>query len=128
MNILLVDAGPAMRQLSAGLAEAGHTIQQVSDLAAARAALESAAVDAVVGDSRLLDREKQPQSNGSDEAASANSLRSQLRRFEAQIILRALQEAHGDRRLAARRLGIGLSSLYRKIEELDIRDQARAAH
>ncbi|MBE0624938.1 MAG: hypothetical protein IH606_09015, partial [Burkholderiales bacterium] len=31
---------------------------------------------------------------------------------------RAVDDAGGDRRLAAQRLGIGLSSLYRKLEEL----------
>lgn len=46
------------------------------------------------------------------------SLRDQLRRFEAAVISRALDDAGGDRRLAAQQLGIGLSSLYRKIEEL----------
>jgi DNA-binding NtrC family response regulator len=59
---------------------------------------------------------------------SAGTLRSRLRRFESEVILRALEEADGDRRIAAQRLGIGLSSLYRKIEELDIRERLRAAH
>jgi DNA-binding NtrC family response regulator len=127
MNILFLDANPALRQLSAGLAEAGHTVQQVADLAAARAALASAEVDVVVGDTRLLASEK-----AAVEAANGtpapNSLRLQLRKFEAQVIMRALEESNGDRRVAAQRLGIGLSSLYRKIEELDIRDRVRSSH
>ncbi|MCS7101446.1 MAG: hypothetical protein NZL99_07100 [Burkholderiaceae bacterium] len=49
----------------------------------------------------------------------------QLRRFESEVILRALEQSDGDRRIAAQRLGIGLSSLYRKLEELGIRDRAR---
>lgn len=61
-------------------------------------------------------------------AATENGpLRSQLRRYESEIIMRALEDADGDRRIAARRLGIGLSSLYRKIEELAIRDRVRAS-
>ena len=44
-------------------------------------------------------------------------LRDQLRKLERQIVLRAIEEAAGDRRLAAQRLGIALSSLYRKLEE-----------
>jgi two-component system response regulator AtoC len=52
-------------------------------------------------------------------AASGGNLRDQLRRIEADIILRSIEEASGDRRLAAQRLGIGLSSLYRKIEEYE---------
>jgi two-component system response regulator AtoC len=44
-------------------------------------------------------------------------LRERVRRFEVGLIRRAIDEAHGDRRLAAQRLGIGLSSLYRKLEE-----------
>lgn len=45
-------------------------------------------------------------------------LRDQLRWIEAGIIAKALDEADGDRKVAAQRLGIGLSSLYRKLEEL----------
>jgi DNA-binding NtrC family response regulator len=125
MFILLLDANPALRQLSAGLAQAGHTIQQVPDVAAARAALAQSEVDVVVGDARLLAGES---ADARAETSTPNSLRAQLRRFEAQVILRALEETDGDRRVAAQRLGIGLSSLYRKIEELDIRERVRAAH
>lgn len=46
-------------------------------------------------------------------------LRDQLRSIEANLIARALEEAGDDRRLAAQRLGIGLSSLYRKLEEFE---------
>ncbi|WP_428302765.1 sigma-54-dependent transcriptional regulator [Immundisolibacter sp.] len=45
------------------------------------------------------------------------SLRERVRRFELSLILRTIEDAGGDRRLAAQRLGIGLSSLYRKLEE-----------
>ena len=50
---------------------------------------------------------------------SIGSLREMLRRYESEIIYRALSEAGGDRRAAAQKLGIGLSSLYRKIEEFE---------
>ena len=49
--------------------------------------------------------------------AGEGSLRLRVRRFEVALIRRAIDEAQGDRRLAAQRLGIGLSSLYRKLEE-----------
>jgi len=55
---------------------------------------------------------------GMDVASSAG-LREQLRRVEADIISRALRDAGGDRRLAAQKLDIGLSSLYRKLEEIE---------
>jgi two-component system response regulator AtoC len=45
-------------------------------------------------------------------------LRERVRRFELALIRRAIEDAGGDRRLAAQRLGIGLSSLYRKLEEV----------
>ncbi len=45
------------------------------------------------------------------------SLRERVRRFELSLLRRAIDDADGDRRLAAQRLGIGLSSLYRKLEE-----------
>ena len=47
-------------------------------------------------------------------------LRDRVRRFEVLQIRLAIEQAGGDRRLAAGRLGIGLSSLYRKLEELNI--------
>lgn len=50
------------------------------------------------------------------------TLRDQVRRFEADIILQAIEDAKGDRKLAAQQLGIGLSSLYRKLEELGRED------
>ena len=51
--------------------------------------------------------------------ASQRSLRDQLREFEASVIYRMLDETGGDRRTAAQKLGIGLSSLYRKLEEFE---------
>jgi transcriptional regulator with PAS, ATPase and Fis domain len=48
------------------------------------------------------------------------NLREALRQFEKQHILRALDQANQDRKEAARLLDISLSSLYRKIEELEV--------
>lgn len=62
---------------------------------------------------------RQPAGDGLPLPTTAGGgLRDQLRQFEASVIARALEGAGGDRRLAAQQLGIGLSSLYRKIEEL----------
>ena len=55
-----------------------------------------------------------------ESGASEGSLRERVRRFEVSLILRAIEDAGGDRRLAAQRLGIGLSSLYRKLEEFHV--------
>ena len=52
-----------------------------------------------------------------------SSLREQVREYEYTLIQRGIEECAGDRRAAAQRLGIGLSSLYRKLEEFE---QARA--
>lgn len=57
--------------------------------------------------------------HGMSVARSGRNLREQLRDIEADIIFRTLEENHGDRRVAAARLGIGLSSLYRKLEEFE---------
>ena len=46
-------------------------------------------------------------------------LRDRLRKVEADILLTTISDAGGDRRLAAQRLGISLSSLYRKLEKLE---------
>ncbi len=56
--------------------------------------------------------------DGGDSAPCGEGpLRERVRRFEVSLIKRAIDDASGDRRLAAQRLGIGLSSLYRKLEE-----------
>jgi two-component system, NtrC family, response regulator AtoC len=47
-----------------------------------------------------------------------DDLRERVRKFEAAVIQNAVDDAGGDRRLAAQRLGISLSSLYRKLDEL----------
>lgn len=52
------------------------------------------------------------------------TLREQVRRFEASLISKVLIDAGGDRKRAAAVLGIGLSSLYRKIEELGVASEA----
>ena len=48
----------------------------------------------------------------------SGTLREQVRKFEAALIYKTIEECDGDRRAAAQKLNIGLSSLYRKLEEL----------
>ena len=55
------------------------------------------------------------------------ALRERLRTLEAGIIQREIEAAGGDRRLAAQRLGLGLSTLYRKLEELERRGLVQPA-
>jgi DNA-binding NtrC family response regulator len=50
-------------------------------------------------------------------SAEVEDLREALRRYEQRHIRRVLSRCGGDKRLAARRLGMGLSSLYRKLDE-----------
>lgn len=50
---------------------------------------------------------------------SADSLREQTLRFEVSVIRKAIKDSGGDRQIAARKLGIGVSTLYRKLEEHD---------
>ena len=49
----------------------------------------------------------------------SGSLHEQVRKYEIAIILKTVEESGGDRRTAAQKLNIGLSSLYRKLEEFD---------
>ena len=60
-----------------------------------------------------------PHADAATAASTGGNLREQIRKLEADILLRAISEAGGDRKLAAQRLGIGLSSLYRKLEEIE---------
>ena len=47
----------------------------------------------------------------------SGGLKDQVAAFERKLILNAIQAAGSDRRVAARNLGLGLSTLYRKLEE-----------
>jgi transcriptional regulator with PAS, ATPase and Fis domain len=53
-----------------------------------------------------------------DDLQLSGTLREQVRKFEAALINKTIEESDGDRRVAAQKLNIGLSSLYRKLEEL----------
>ena len=72
--------------------------------------------------SDILGRRAPVESRGPGGAAPAGesgSLRERMRHHEARLIAEALKQAGGDKRSAATVLGIGLSSLYRKIDELN---------
>jgi DNA-binding NtrC family response regulator len=56
-----------------------------------------------------------------DADGSGDNLRRAVRDYERQHIQRVLRDCGDDKRETARRLGLGLSSLYRKLEELGIR-------
>ncbi len=64
-----------------------------------------------------------PAGSAAPAATGRGLLREQVRDFEHSLIVRAIEDCGGDRRQAAQRLGIGLSSLYRKLEE---HEQAQA--
>ncbi len=55
--------------------------------------------------------------NGSSALPTGTSLRELVRTHEYNLIQVAIEDAGGDRRAAAQALGIGLSTLYRKLEE-----------
>lgn len=57
-------------------------------------------------------------------SAASGSLRDQRQKFEAEIVQRAINDAGGDRKLAAQRLKISLSSLYSKLSEPEREDAA----
>jgi transcriptional regulator with PAS, ATPase and Fis domain len=52
--------------------------------------------------------------------SSGNSLKDAVKNFERQFILQTLVAHHQNKEVAARALGVSLSSLYRKIEDLQI--------
>ena len=56
-----------------------------------------------------------------DAENAGDDLRSAVRNYERAHIQRVLSDCGNDKREAARRLGLGLSSLYRKLEELELR-------
>ena len=68
-------------------------------------------LDDLPGNIRVLDLPQIDDGNGRD-----SSLKQQIRDYEQAIIRAAIDAANGDRKIAADRLGIGVSSLYRKLE------------
>ena len=56
------------------------------------------------------------------EGVPQKDLKSALRVFEKQYILQVLRQRNFDKQTAAQDLNIGLSSLYRKIDELGLSD------
>jgi two-component system, NtrC family, response regulator AtoC len=59
-------------------------------------------------------------SNAGAPSAPGGSLHEKVRSYEACLIQQTMEEMGGDRRATAERLGIGLSTLYRKIEEFKL--------
>jgi len=60
-----------------------------------------------------------PQPSAGTTIAGSRHLREQLRQLEVDILLRTIDDTGGDRKLAAQRLGISLSTLYSKLAELE---------
>jgi two-component system response regulator AtoC len=67
-------------------------------------------------------------SDAVEKGASEGSLREQLRKLELDIIHDTIDRAQGDLRLAAQRLRISLSSLYRKLGESGPAERAAAGN
>jgi transcriptional regulator with PAS, ATPase and Fis domain len=65
----------------------------------------------------LVDAFPRTTNGGDHEVDGDPSLRLQLRKYEIRLLHEAITAAEGDRRAAAQRLGISLSSLYRKLGE-----------
>jgi transcriptional regulator with PAS, ATPase and Fis domain len=59
--------------------------------------------------------------SSSDEVAVGDDLKGAMHLYERNHISNVLERTDGDKRKAAEVLGISLSSLYRKIDELEIR-------
>jgi len=69
---------------------------------------------------RLDDLPESFRRDAPDDAPPAATLEEAIRRVERDYILRALEDAEGDKDAAAKALGLGLSTLYRKIKELGV--------
>ena len=67
--------------------------------------------------SKLRLEDFQVEANPRELTEDGDDLRIAVERFERRHIARILASCDGDKREAARRLGLGLSSLYRKLEE-----------
>jgi DNA-binding NtrC family response regulator len=79
----------------------------------------------ILGDGPVLTPDEFPAGmvleTDAENGTSRDNLRAAVREYERHHIQRVLKDCGDDKREAARRLGLGLSSLYRKLEELDFR-------
>ncbi|MBT8485910.1 MAG: sigma-54-dependent Fis family transcriptional regulator [Phycisphaerales bacterium] len=74
----------------------------------------------IFAEDRAIDVGDLPFETDADDNASGEDLREALRQFERQHIIYSLRRHRFDKTATARDLGIGISSLYRKLEELEI--------
>ncbi|MFC1713266.1 sigma-54-dependent transcriptional regulator [Candidatus Poribacteria bacterium] len=76
----------------------------------------------ILGDGEIITlQDLPPHIIGEDiTSGSPANLKEAMRVYERQHIVGTLEEASNDKKQAAKMLGIGLSSLYRKMEELDV--------
>jgi two-component system, NtrC family, response regulator AtoC len=65
---------------------------------------------------QIIDLPNQIQGTNINVNTGKKLLKDQVRQFEIDAIKRAIEDANGDRKLASKNLGLGLSSLYRKLE------------
>jgi len=73
----------------------------------------------------LSDGNSRSEMPSSENFSAEGSLRDRVRLFEMEQVRQALEQSAGDRREAARTLGIGLSTLYRKQEDFGIESDDR---
>jgi two-component system, NtrC family, response regulator AtoC len=66
---------------------------------------------------RVTDLPNQLLTQNKKENSQVKTLREQVRDFELDVIKKVLSDNNDDRRLAAEQLGVGVSSLYRKLDE-----------
>jgi two-component system, NtrC family, response regulator AtoC len=66
---------------------------------------------------RVTDLPNQLLTQNKKENSQVKTLREQVRDFELDVIKKVLADNNDDRRLAAEQLGVGVSSLYRKLDE-----------
>ena len=80
----------------------------------------------ILGDGEWITRRDLPRSvtHADEERGQGDKLRDVVRAYEKRHIETVLERSDNDKRTAADRLGVSLSSLYRKIDELGIDRQA----
>ncbi|MBI1336887.1 MAG: response regulator [Phycisphaera sp.] len=83
--------------------------------------LENVVERAVIfADGREIDTTDLPFATDHGPAGDTENLKETLRQFERQHIIASLRRYNQDKAKTAQQLGIGVSSLYRKLDELDI--------
>ncbi len=117
-EVLVVGSGERAARLAAVLRSAGYAVAEAADGAAARGAMAEPGISVIVADLALPDLDRQALLTAL--APDAETPPVTIEEMERRQIAAALRHTGGNRRDAARLLGIARSTLHAKLHRYNI--------